>query len=234
MFDRIIKEFNNEYNRRAQLFPAILVIMLPWLLVAAALINNLFNLNLIISLLSTFLLFSIVNIYRFVDVVRNLWKRLEYVLFDKEKNFPTCLFLLREWEFTKEKINEILNKIEKDYHIKLTEELKNKSVEQKKKRISEIVGSIRNRDNMRNSSFLLDSNIRYWFRRNFMWWLIISLFVNIIWFLMPILNKTPNYYFIVLWFSLIVILVLLIFRKKILIWLADQYARQFYIDYLKD
>lgn len=234
MFDRIIKEFNNEYNRRAQLFPAILVIMLPWLLVAAVLIKNLINLNLIVSLLSTFLLFSIVNIYRFVDVVRNLWKRLEYKIFDKEKKFPTCLFLLKEWEFTKEKINEIFTKIEKDYNIKLGEEIKNKNLDYKKKRISEVVGNIRNKEFMRNSTFLLNCNIRYWFWRNFMWWLIISLSINIIWFLMPILNKTPTYYFIILWISLIIILLLLIIRKKILIWLANQYARQFYIDYLKN
>lgn len=210
----------NRYAWNARIFPTIILLVPIWIFVwkfwgidieklGSILTQSVFGLA-ILLLSSEFL-------------TRNLGKKLENKVFENGKLFPTTCWLQKEnSELSEQKKKRIYDKIKEDFKI----DLKNSTAKDIKDAVSQI------RLKVGNGKLLLQYNERYGAWRNFSASSIYSAMLSLL--------LGVYFYFSdakIIWIILFIGLIILFgaafyFRKKILLFCADEYAEQLFNEYL--
>ena len=224
-----IKENFDEYNLKARVYPTLLA-SIPVFLFLLFFVHDLTKINLVLNLISSSVL-TILCLYFFSDVVRNLGKALEVKIFKNELYFPTTEFLLHaNNSLSKEKRIQIHNKINKEYGCTLCSEKEEEMNEGAARvKIKEAVGLVRQK--VGDGRLVLEFNIRYGFWRNLIG---ISLFSSVIcifclfFFLVAGNNVAVSVFFILFVFYTLPF----VFRKGLLKFFGYQYTEQLFLEYL--
>ncbi|OGD88064.1 hypothetical protein A2870_00550 [Candidatus Curtissbacteria bacterium RIFCSPHIGHO2_01_FULL_41_11] len=228
--NKILGNFD-KYDLEAKFFPLILA-FLP-LVIFFYSVQGFFNgPNLLLRIVSSSILFGALA-YSLMDLIRNLGKELENRIFDHEMSFPTTELLLHSNDFfSREKKKLIYDKVKKDFGTLLfnpTQEHADEKIARKK--IVETVGQMRQK--VDKGRLLIKYNMRYGFWRNLIAASPIAAalaFISSV-VLIVFLNNLVSGVLILLLF--VGYLCLWIFRKQIIIPFANQYANQFFLEYLR-
>lgn len=235
------KRVKDDYKKYARIFPAVLSMTTPCL----STIYFIFNLSWVNNFLTiefskvwgTLLVFFPCSLlygaigYAASELFRSLSKIIfQYKLFEEyETKMPTTDFLIfKKSPFSTIYINNIMNKINEDFKIVLSDKNAQDEDELKaRKEIANVVQMIRNIT--RDDNILLQYNIQFGFLRNLMGGMIIAFIISFILFFISLFYGEPWIVHLILCFVdvLIIIVSFIIFKYR-----ARAYARQLYSTYL--
>ncbi len=225
-----IKKYFDEYSLRARVYPSIIA-SLPLLLFLYLLFHDLSEISIIKSVLGSSVI-TIVLIYFFSDIARNLGKYTEQKIFHDEIHFPTTELLLHvNKKFSKEKRAKIYEKIRTDFNLELASlEEERRDENAARQSIKEAVGLIR--QEVADGRLVLQFNIRYGFWRNLIGISFFPIICSIVGMIFYLIQTNITNFFI---FSISTLLYLAIFvyRKTLLQFFGFQYAEQLFLEYLK-
>ena len=225
----------DKYTLVARLYPSIIVLLPILLFTINCNIANLgvtFDSLLQVKIISNVTV-SIVLLYLFMQLNRFLGKFIfERKMFKDELEMPSTRFLLyTNTEFSRNYKNLIRERIKKDFQIVMpTEQDEDHNHKETKRRITEAVGLIR--EKVKEGRLLLQHYMEYGFARNLIGGAIIGVIVScldVIYFF--IINDS-----IIAWISVIFACFftgLLLLHKVILNYLANQYAKKLFQEYLE-
>lgn len=225
----------DKYTLVARLYPSIIV-LIPVLLFT---INcNITNLGITLENLLKVKIISnvsiaIVLLYLFMQLNRFLGKYIfERKIFKDEMDMPTTLFLLYfDVTFSKNYKDMIREKVKKDFKIDMPNKQDEKeNLAESKRRITEAVGLIR--EQVKEGRLLLQHYIEYGFARNLIGGAILGIlfsYFDVIYFF---ISKD----YIIAGISLLLALfftILLFLHKVIINYLANQFAKKLFQEYLE-
>lgn len=211
------------YNLWARYIPTLLVII-PVMVY----INLVVDMDLVLLPISNTIKYIGLNIplggmmlFFFALILRILSKSLiEDKLFKRQELFPTTQFLYGVGKISPEFKNNIIAKIKSDFNINLSNSSSIQTV-------IDAVGLVRKR--VGNGHLVLRRNIEYGFMRN----LIVGTPLVVLFCVLIILEKREMGFIVSFGIYGVSALALLIFCKAILNYLAEQYAKQLFSEYLE-
>lgn len=223
---KTLENFFNEYNLKARVFPA-LITALPFFFIKHYILNQYFSFS-VTQIIFGDVSILIVLIFLFIQINRFISKS----LFEVKTDFPTDKALLpSSTVLSSQYRNNLSKKIQEDFNLTLPELREENEGEQEVKiRIREIVKSIINK--VKNGHLLLQHNIEYGFFRNLLGGSVVASvvsFINIFIFYFLFKNKII---FIISIILFAVYLLVIIFRKRVLAHLSEEYTQVLFREYL--
>ena len=225
---KTIGNFFDEYNLKARVFPAIITAV-PLFLIKHYIINRYFSFPLGQAIFGDVSIL-VVLVFLLIQINRIISKS----IFENKADFPTDRALLpSRTSLSKEYRNNLSQKIKNDFNLTLPDlKDENEAENNVKIRIREIVKSIIGK--VKNGRLLLQHNIEYGFFRNFLGGSAVASFVSFMnMFLFYFLLK-DKIVFIISGVLFVFYSSAIIFHKKILKNLSEEYTQILFREYLEN